>query len=171
KDDLNNNLQILEKQINQVKTNYSGINAEVAALEATIDQVEEAVSRAIVRAPVQGTVLNTYAETGETVAAGKPVLKLADLDVMELKAYFSGDQLPLLRIGDEVEVLTDKETGGLRTYRGRISSIASQAEFTPKIIQTRAERVNLVYAVKIRVKNDGSLKINMPGEVKLLSEE
>ena len=100
----------------------------------------------------------------------KPLLKIADLEVMELKAYFSGDQLPLLKIGEKVEVLTDDGSGGIRKFEGKISTISSNAEFTPKIIQTREERVNLVYAVKIMVKNDGSLKINMPGEVRLLSE-
>ncbi len=169
-DDLKNNLQILEKQIIQVKTNYSGIDAEVAALEANIDQVEDVTERAMVRVPVSGTILNTYAEIGETVAMGKPLLKMANMDEMELKAYFSGDQLPLLRIGEQVVVLTDDGTGGFQKLEGKISSIASNAEFTPKIIQTRKERVNLVYAVKISVKNNGTLKINMPGEVKLLSE-
>ena len=170
KDDLKNNLQVIEKQIAQVRTNNSGINAEVAALEANIDQVEDAIQRAIVRVPVAGTILNTYAEIGETVAMGKPLLKIANLDEMELKAYFSGDQLPLLKIGDKVFVLADDGKGGFQKFEGRISSISSNAEFTPKIIQTRKERVNLVYAVKISVKNNGSLKINMPGEVKLISE-
>jgi HlyD family secretion protein len=170
KDDLKNKLQVIEKQIAQVRTNNSGINAEVAALEANIDQVEDAIQRAMVRVPVAGTILNTYAEIGETVAMGKPLLKMANLDKMELKAYFSGDQLPLLKIGDKVDVLTDDGTGGFQKLEGRISSISSNAEFTPKIIQTRKERVNLVYAVKISVKNNGTLKINMPGEVKLISE-
>jgi len=169
-DDLNNKLQIMEKQIIQVKTNYSSIDAEVIALEAAIDQVTESIERASVHTPVEGTILNTYAELGETVAMGKPLLKIADLDEMELKAYFSGDQLPLLNIGAKVEVLADDGAGGFQKLEGKISSIASNAEFTPKIIQTREERVNLVYAVKISVKNNGTLKINMPGEVKLLSE-
>ena len=170
-DDLNNKLRILEKQIIQIQTNYASIDAEAIALEAAIDQVEEAIQRAVVRSPVKGTVLNAFAEAGETVSAGKPLLKIADLQVMELKAYFSGDQLPLISIGDEVEVLADDGRGGLKSYNGKISYIASNAEFTPKIIQTRQERVNLVYAVKILVNNDGTLKINMPGEVKLLKEE
>jgi HlyD family secretion protein len=105
---------------------------------------------------------------GETVAPGKPLFKIADLSSLELKAYFSSDQLTQVKLSDTVEVLTDDGKGGLLTYSGRITWIASDAEFTPKIIQTREERVNLVYAVKIRVVNDGTLKINMPGEVRLL---
>lgn len=166
-DDLNNNLRILDRQIAQVETNYASIDAEILALEVGVDQVADAINRAIVHSPVEGTVLNTFAETGETVAAGKPLLKIADLQVMELKAYFSGDQLPLIKLGDEVNVFADDGSGGLRQYAGIISMISSNAEFTPKIIQTKEERVNLVYAVKILVENDGSLKINMPGEVKL----
>ncbi len=170
-DDLNNKLQIMEKQIIQVKTNYLSIDAEAKAIDAGIDQVEELIGRAIVRTPLRGTILDTYAEPGETVSLGKPLLKIADLEVMELKAYFSGNQLPLLKIGEKVEVFADDGSGGLHSFEGKISSIASHAEFTPKIIQTREERVNLVYAVKILVKNDGTLKMNMPGEVRLLSEK
>lgn len=170
-DDLNNKLQIMEKQIIQVRTNYSSIDAESIALDANIDLVKETIERAIVRTPVKGTILNTYAEAGESVSPGRPLLKIADLELMELKAYFSGAQLTLIKIGDKVEVLTDDGAGGIRSFEGKISSIASNAEFTPKIIQTREERINLVYAVKILVKNDGTLKINMPGEVRVLTEE
>ena len=125
--------------------------------------------RSRVKTPIQGTILETYAEEGETVAQGKPLFKVADLSTMELKAYFDSDQLIRMKIGDEVEVRVDDGDEGIRALRGTISWIASQAEFTPKIIQTREERVNLVYAVKIRVPNDGYLRINMPGEVKLLT--
>jgi HlyD family secretion protein len=99
------------------------------------------------------------------VAQGKPLFKIADLNTMELKAYFSGNQLADIKIGTPVQVLTDDGKGGLLNHEGKITWIASNAEFTPKIIQTREERVNLVYAVKISVPNDGSIKINMPGEV------
>jgi len=171
RDDLQSKLQIIEKQITQVSTGYSSIDAEAKALDAGIAQIEEMINRAIIHSPIKGTILDTYAELGESVVMGSPLLKIADLETMELKAYFSGGQLPLLKIGETVEVFVDDGTGGLRKYYGIISSISDHAEFTPKIIQTREERVNLVYGVKIQVKNDGILKINMPGEVKLLQEE
>ena len=175
-DDLTNNLKVLQKQIRQVKTNFTSIDAEVAAIDASVRQVEDMIMRSRVKTPIQGTILETYAEEGETVAQGKPLFKVADLSTMELKAYFDSDQLIRnaqgeleVVIGDEVEVRVDDGDEGIRALRGTISWIASQAEFTPKIIQTREERVNLVYAVKIRVPNDGYLRINMPGEVKLLT--
>jgi HlyD family secretion protein len=170
-DDLTSQLDIVNKQIEQVKTNYLSVDADAAATEASIAQIEDMINRAVVRSPVKGTVLETYAELGETVAIGKPLFKIADLDEMLLKAYFSGTLLPLLKMGDKVNVLMDDGKGGIRTLTGIVDWISSEAEFTPKIIQTREERLNLVYAVKIRVKNDGSIKINMPGEVKLAGSE
>jgi HlyD family secretion protein len=166
-DDLTNQMEVIDKQISQVKSNYAGITAEISATEAQIAQVEDLISRSVVKSPVSGTILQTYAERGESIATGKPLFKVANLEEMELKAYFSGNQLPLLKIGNLVDVLVDAGNGGFRKMEGTISWIASEAEFTPKIIQTREERVNLVYAVKILVKNDGGLKINMPGEVRL----
>jgi HlyD family secretion protein len=167
-DDLENNLRVLEKQISQVKSNFVALDAEEKAITASLLQIEDMLRRSLVTSPVNGTLLETYAELGETVAPGKPLFKIADLSSLELKAYFSSDQLTQVKLSDTVEVLTDDGKGGLLTYSGRITWIASDAEFTPKIIQTREERVNLVYAVKIRVVNDGTLKINMPGEVRLL---
>jgi HlyD family secretion protein len=166
-DDLTNNIKVMDKQIEQVKTNYSAIEAEVEATEASRAQINDQINRAYVRVPLSGTILETYAETGETVTPGKYLLKLADLRTMELKAYFSGDQLPELKLGQEVEVLIDKGNAAMRPMSGTISWISSNAEFTPKIIQTRKERVSLVYAVKINVVNDGTIKINMPGEVRI----
>ena len=166
-DDLLNNLKIMDKQIDQVKTNFASIEAEALAVDASIAQIKDLITRAIVKAPSNGTVLETYAETGEAVAPGRFLLKLADLRTMELKAYFSGDQLPKLKIGQVVEVLIDNGDGEMRILQGTISWISSNAEFTPKIIQTRKERVSLVYAVKINVVNDGTIKINMPGEIRI----
>jgi HlyD family secretion protein len=166
-DDLSNQLEVINKQIDQVKTNYSGIAADVKATDSQIAQIDDLISRSVVKSLISGTILETYAEKGESVAVGKPLFKVANLEEMDLKAYFSGNQLPLLKIGNKAEVLIDDGKGGYKKMEGTISWISSESEFTPKIIQTREERVNLVYAVKIRVKNDGSLKINMPGEVKL----
>jgi HlyD family secretion protein len=167
-DDLSVQLAVIDKQIEQVKTNYASIDADAAATDASIAQIKDMIKRAVVRSPVKGTVLETYTELGETVAIGKSLFKIADLDEMELKAYFSGRQLPLLKLGEKMDVMIDDGKGEIRKLEGSIGWISSEAEFTPKIIQTREERLNLVYAVKIRVKNDGSIKINMPGEVKLL---
>jgi HlyD family secretion protein len=166
-DDITNQLSIIDKQIRQVGTNFAGVQAEIESIDAQIAQISDIIERSKVKSPVKGTILETYAEKGESISAGKPLFKVADLDVMELKAYFSGNQLPLLKIGSTVKVMVDNGEGGIANYEGIISWISSESEFTPKIIQTREERINLVYAVKIRVKNDGSLKINMPGEVKL----
>jgi HlyD family secretion protein len=166
-DDLTNQLEVINKQIGQVKTNFSGISAEVKATEAQIAQINDMISRSVVKSLISGTILETYAEKSENISAGKPLFKIADLEVMDLKAYFSGNQLVSLKTGNKVTVLVDNGKGGFQKMEGIISWISSEAEFTPKIIQTREERVNLVYAVKIRVKNDGTLKINMPGEVKL----
>ena len=166
-DDLTNQINVLDKQIEQVKTNFASVDAEGAALEASLKQIEDMIRRSKVTAPINGTILEVYAELGETVAPGKPVFKMADLENMEIKAYFSGDQLPLIKIGQKVNVLTDDGKGGYRTFSGTVKWISSEAEFTPKIIQTREERVDQTYAVKIGVKNDGTIKINMPGEVML----
>jgi HlyD family secretion protein len=166
-DDIISQISVLDKQIVQVKTNFVAVNADASGINASLAQIEDLIKRATVTSPAKGTVLETYAEQGETVTMGKPLFKVANLDEMELKAYFSGSQLPLLKIGEKVRVLADDGKGGIKSFNGTISWIASEAEFTPKIIQTREERVNLVYAVKIKVPNDGTIKINMPGEVKL----
>jgi HlyD family secretion protein len=168
-DDLTTQLDVVRKQIIQVKTNFASVDADASATNASIAQVEDMIRRSVVTSPTKGTVLETYAEIGESVIPGKPLFKIADLDEMELKAYFSGRQLPLLKIGNKVDVFTDDGNGNIRQSTGIIDWISSEAEFTPKIIQTREERLNLVYAVKVRVKNDGSIKINMPGEVKIVS--
>lgn len=169
-DDLENNLVVLQKQIEQVKTNFVAINADADAIDASIRQMDDLLKRSHVASPIKGTVLETYAEEGESVIQGKPLFKIADLDTMELKAYFSASQLTEMKLGDIVTVLTDDENGNIREYKGQIKWIAADAEFTPKIIQTREERINLVYAVKIYVANDGYLRINMPGEVCLNKE-
>jgi HlyD family secretion protein len=112
-----------------------------------------------------GRVLNIYQHKGELAAPGKPIMRLANTDSLYLRAFASGDQLPLLQTGRQVTVKVDDGNGHLKTLRGTITWISQEAEFTPKTIQTRRERVNLVYAFKVKVKNDGSLNIGMPGEV------
>ena len=117
--------------------------------------------------PVSGTVLVKYAEAGELATAGKPLMKVADLDNIYLRAYFTSDQLSKIKLGDKVTVVADFGGDERYDYEGRIAWISSESEFTPKTIQTRDSRANLVYAVKIAVKNDGRLKIGLAGEVKL----
>ena len=114
--------------------------------------------------PVKGTVLAKYAEPNEITAFGKPLYKIADISEMTLRVYVSETQLPQLKIGQKVTVKIDTENK-MKNYEGTVSWISASAEFTPKIIQTKEERVNLVYAIKITVKNDGALKIGMPAEM------
>jgi HlyD family secretion protein len=141
------------------------VKAEIGAMQVQIEQVQEAITKCRIKNPVDGTVLVKFAEKGEVAAPGKPLYKIADLSTMKLKVYISGDQLPQIKIGQEVEVQIDKTKKENTRLNGKISWISSTAEFTPKTIQTKDERVNLVYAVKILVPNDGSIKIGMPGEV------
>lgn len=164
-DDIDGQIDVLEQQIRTVETNRTIIGAEMKAMQSAMDQVRDLIDRACIKAPVDATVLQRYAEKGELVAPGKALIKLADLSVMELKAYISSNQLSEIKINGPVEVAIDQPDGQLKKYPGRISWIASEAEFTPKNIQTREERISQVYAIKVMVSNDGYIKINMPGEV------
>jgi HlyD family secretion protein len=164
-DDMSGNLDLINRQIEATKVQQEGVHAERAALEIQIGQVQESISKCLVISPVDGTVLTKFAEAGEVTTFGKPLFKLADLSQMELKVYISGDQLPYLKIGEKVKVKIDKDASGLTELSGTVSWISSTAEFTPKTIQTKEERVNLVYAAKVIVTNDGTLKIGMPGEI------
>lgn len=165
RDDINGALDLLEAQIISANSQKDRIMAEAQTIDAQIDQVLEGLWKCRISNPTSGTVLIKYAEAGEVAVMGKPLYKIADLRQMELKVYVSGDQLPHIKLGQEVEVQIDKTKKENSSMSGQISWISSTAEFTPKTIQTKDERVNLVYAVKIRVKNDGSIKIGMPGQV------
>ena len=164
-DDIHGAIDLLNARITATLSQKQQVMAETETLEIQIEQVEEALLKCFIRNPSPGTVLTKYAEAGEVAAPGKPLYKLADLSTMKLKVYVSGDQLPHVRIGQEVEVQFDKTKTENTSVTGKVSWISSTAEFTPKTIQTKEERVNLVYAVKVLVENDGSLKIGMPGEV------
>ena len=124
------------------------------------------IRKCAVTSPVDGTVLTKYAEQGEMAAQGRSLFKVGDLTDMYLRAYITADQLTELKIGQEVKVYADEGKTGRREYRGTVSWISDKAEFTPKTIQTRDERANLVYAVKIAVTNDGYIKRGMYGEMK-----
>lgn len=164
-DDIQGQIKVIEKQIESAKTQFATIDAEMKTLEAREASILDRLSRCKVAAPTSGTILETYAEQGEVVVAGKAVAKMADLRHLKLKAYVSGAQLPHIKLGQKVRVLIDENAQNNRALQGTISWISDEAEFTPKIIQTKEERVKMVYAIEVTVPNDGSLKIGMPGEV------
>ena len=170
-DDLKGQLEIVGQQIlaakGQERTANRGIRAEIGPLQAQIRQLDDQIARCYVSNPVSGTVLMKWSEPSEMVITGKPLYKIADLEVMTLRAYFSGEQVSQIKIGQTVNVLVDNTRQTTRILSGQITWISSEAEFTPRIVQTKEVRVNLVYAVKIQVRNDGTLKIGMPGEVVL----
>ncbi len=164
-DDINGQINVIDKQIQSTTTQFNLIGSEMVVIARQTDLLNEQLFRCKIKSPVSGTVLETYLETGELATPGKPVLKMADLSNLELKVYVSGAQLPKVKLGNEVKVLVDSGIKEMLTLSGKISWVSSEAEFTPKIIQTKEERVKLMYAVKILVANDGTLKIGMPGEV------
>lgn len=163
-DDLNGKVDVLNQQIKSIETQNAPIISEVKSIEVQIEQIEDQIKKSIVKNPIKGTVLVKYAEPNEITSFGKPLYKIANLDEMNLRVYISENQLADLKVGQEVTVKIDAGNQ-MKSYPGRVSWISDNAEFTPKIIQTKEERVNLVYAVKIRVKNDGGLKIGMPAEM------
>ncbi|GAA4413052.1 HlyD family efflux transporter periplasmic adaptor subunit [Nibrella viscosa] len=176
-DDINAQIDVIERQIALIRqqrtaqasalnTQRRGTQAEEAPLQAQIRQVEDQIQKSSVVNPINGTVTVKFAEEGEVAGFGKPLYKIADLDTIILRAYVSGDQLVNVKTGQPVKVLVDAPNDTYKEYPGTVTWISSKAEFTPKVIQTKDERVNLVYAMKVQVKNDGSLKIGMPGEVK-----
>ena len=163
-DQANSQVDVLKKQIQNVETQNAPIVNEVKSIDAKVAQIEEQIAKSKITNPIRGTVLTKYSEPGEIVSFGRPLYKIADLEEMTLRVYVSETQLPNIKIGQEVKVKIDSGEE-MKDYQGTISWISASAEFTPKIIQTKEERVNLVYAVKVTVKNDGSLKIGMPAEM------
>lgn len=164
-DDIIGSMRVLEKQINSVLSQNSTISGELATLDVQIKQINDQIEKCIIKNPMRGTVIMKLAEPNEIVSFGKPLYKIANLEEMELRVFVSGNQLSEIKIGQQVKVYIDIGKESMKEYEGTIIWISSKAEFTPKIIQTKEERVNLVYAVKIKVKNDGSIKIGMPAEV------
>lgn len=171
KDDIEAQIKILERQLDATLStldkNTSTINNNSAALEAQIAALDDRISKCRIISPIGGTVLVKYAEAGELASVGKPLMKIADLDNIYLRAYFTSDQLAKVNLGDEVKVVADFGGEERYDYTGRVAWISSESEFTPKTIQTKDSRANLVYAVKIAVENDGRLKIGLAGEVVL----
>lgn len=165
-DNINGVIAVYEKQMSSIETQNEPVLNELEAYDKQIAQLTDQIKRSYIINPIEGTVLTKYSEANEVVIQGKALYKIADLDYIYLRVYVSGAQLPNLKLEQKVKVLVDKNEKDLKEYEGTVSWISSSAEFTPKIIQTKEERVNLVYAVKVKVKNDGTLKIGMPGEVK-----
>ncbi|MEA4936124.1 MAG: HlyD family efflux transporter periplasmic adaptor subunit [Paludibacter sp.] len=168
-DDINAQIQVLEKQLtasrSSIETTNQGISGEAEALRMQVLQINDQLRKCGVLSPIAGTLLAKYTETGELAVPGKALFKIADTDNMILRAYITADQLTQIKLGQKVKVLADFGEDDQKEYAGQISWISSKSEFTPKTIQTRDERANLVYAVKIRVKNDGYLKIGMYASV------
>jgi HlyD family secretion protein len=166
---LKDQIEVTKKQIVQqrslINTQNRGILSERNPLEKKQDQLKDQLSKCSVRNPVAGTVLIKYAEAGEIISAGKPLYKLANISSVNLRAYITGDQLGEVKLGQQVKVMVDAGADKYKEYKGTITWIADKAEFTPKTIQTKDERANLVYATKVKVQNDGFLKLGMYGEV------
>lgn len=164
-------MAVTQQQINVQRSNISTQNRSILSegkpLEKQVAQLEDQLKRAGIANPISGTVITKYAEAGEVTSIGKALYKIADLSTMTLRAYITGAQLSQIKLNQPVKVLIDKGVNDYREYPGMITWISDKAEFTPKTIQTKEERANLVYAVKIKVKNDGYIKIGMYGEVKL----
>ena len=182
-DDINYQIKVLEKQLaaarEQIKSNNAslaqqssgigaqmdGIDAQQASLTVQQAQLDDQIANTLVKAPITGTVLEKYAEQGEFVSTGKPLFKMADVREMTLRAYVTSAQLEKVKVGQAVKVTADYGGDRSQTYDGVVTWISSQSEFTPKTIVTDDERADLVYAVKVRVKNDGHIKMGMYGTV------
>ncbi len=167
-DDILGEIDVINQQIISIEIQNAPVVNELKNIDIQIKQIEDQIDKCKIKNPIQGTVLTKYAEPGEIVSFGKPLYKIADLENMELRVFVSETQLANLKIGENVTIKIDNQDS-TEDYAGTITWIASEAEFTPKIIQTKEERVALVYAVKIAVANNGSLKIGMPAEMWILS--
>jgi HlyD family secretion protein len=176
-DDWNTQIEVLQKQIKmseaQIKvqetstgTQNSTVLSEYKPLRKSVALINDQLRRTNITNPINGTVLTKYAMAGEITTAGKPLYKIGDLSIITLRAYITGTQLSQVKLNQKVKVMVDSTASTYRNYTGIITWISDKAEFTPKTIQTKDERANLVYAIKIHVKNDGYLKIGMYGEVK-----
>ncbi len=169
-DDIDSQIAVLKKQLEaQVSTLQRGnasVTEESSAYEIQVAQLDDQLRKCHITSPIHGTVLAKYTETGELATQGKPLFKVADVQRLFLRAYITADQLSEMKLGDKVKVFSDLGEDDHREYEGTITWISDKSEFTPKNIQTRDERANLVYAVKIAVKNDGYIKIGMYGEMK-----
>ncbi len=174
-DDIEAQIDLLQKQLlaltSTLEKSSEHISAQSSTLEIQVAQLDDQLEKTRIISPIAGTVLNRYAEAGELATMGTPLFKIADTDTMNLRAYVTNDQLAQIKLNDEVTVRVDDGDGNMKSYKGKINWISSKSEFTPKTIQTKNERANLVYALKIAVPNDGFLKIGMYGEVKFSTSD
>jgi len=168
-DDINSQLEVLNKQYDAARSSLTitkqGIISQTLPLKTQVEQIQDQINKSITKNPVDGTVLTRYAMQNEVTSNGKALYKIADLSTMTLRAYINGEQLSQIKLGQKVKVFVDNGEGNQKELSGEIYWISSKAEFTPKTIQTKDERANLVYAIKVKVINDGYLKIGMYGEV------
>jgi len=169
-EDIQAQIETLERQLAAQKESLNSSNHNVSgqadALEAQIEQIRDRIRKCVITSPVAGTVLAKYSEAGEFAALGRALFKVADIDNIRLRAFITADQLTTLKLGQRVRVFADQGSSGRKEYAGTLIWISDKAEFTPKTIQTRDERANLVYAVKIAVENDGLIKLGMYGDIK-----
>ena len=169
-DDINSQLEVLNKQYTAAKSSLTitkqGLQSETLPLIAQVEQIEDQIKKSYITNPIDGTVLTRYAKLDEITSNGKALYKIADLSGMTLRAYVDGDQLGQIKLGQKVKVYIDKGEGDQKEMSGEIYWVSSKAEFTPKTIQTKDERANIIYAIKVKVINDSYLKIGMYGEVK-----
>ena len=168
-DDVNAQVAIIKGNLDAMYTHLNSTSRslvrETAPLEAQLELLDERIRNSLILSPMNGTVLMTYARQHEMVSPGKPLYKMADLSDITLKVYITGNQLPTVKLNQEVAVLTDDGSGGYTENKGKIYWISDEAEFTPKSIQTQDERADKVYAMKVRVPNDGTYKIGMYGQI------
>jgi HlyD family secretion protein len=168
-DDLNAQIDLLQKQYRSMQVSLGistgSLQSETLPIKAQIEQLDDQIKKSVIVNPIDGTVLTKYAEQEEVLTAGKAIYKIANLSNILLRVYISGDQLSSVKIGQKVSIAVDDVKGGTKSYEGTVEWISDKAEFTPKTIQTKDERANLVYAAKIKVKNDGYLKIGMYADV------
>ncbi|MDD3281627.1 MAG: HlyD family efflux transporter periplasmic adaptor subunit, partial [Bacteroidales bacterium] len=168
-DDLNTEIQVVRSQLDATRSNLTVQNksvlSQIDALQFQISSLEDGIQKSLIRSPINGVVMKKYVNHHELISTGRPIFKVANLEKMTLKVYVTEDQLSSLKLGGDCEVRIDKQDGEMKLYKGKIKWISGESEFTPKMIQTKNERVNLVYAVKVGVINDGDIKIGMPGDV------
>ena len=169
-DDATNQVQVLQKQldaqISSLNTQLSTLNSQLSTVDVQVDQLRDQLRKCHISTPIAGTVLEKYVEKGEFVATGKPLFKMADTKNMFIRAYVTSAQLKDIKVGQQAKVFADYGDGQKKEYEGTVSWISSKSEFTPKTILTDDERADLVYALKVAIKNDGYVKIGMYGEVK-----
>lgn len=164
-DDIEGNIMVVKSRIQSVRTQNASILGQIEALDSRKAQIDEKIRKSIVVNPIDGIVLSKLAEANEYTAPGKPLYKIANIDVLDIRVFISGDQMSEIELGGVYTIKIDGLDGSMIDYEGLVTWISSEAEFSPKTIQTKKDRVDLVYAVKLSVKNDGKIKIGMPGEL------